>query len=106
MWEGIPTTATPVPSGAAQQSIITEDQYVSCRSKETVTPVFEWAKVLGVKEAKASAIPGTDRAQDAKVVTAQLTVGGVPTSVSVHMFYEDGLWRWSMTKENVAGCRS
>lgn len=41
----------------------------------------------------------------AKVVTARPGVQGWALPVFARMFYEAGAWHWSMTKENVAGCK-
>jgi hypothetical protein len=89
---------------AAQQKLVSESEYVSCRSREA-TPVITWVKALStVKEAK-SPIPGTKVSMPATVVKAQVSMDGVKVPVDAHMFLEDGIWKWSMTQENISNCR-
>jgi hypothetical protein len=89
---------------AAQRSIITEKQYAACRDK-SVNPIFKWVKTVKTRADVKSKIPGTSRTQPATLVTARLRVQGFTLPITAHMFYEDGAWRWSMTKENLKGCK-
>jgi len=50
-------------------------------------------------------VPGTSKKAPATLVTARLRVSGFTLPITAHMFYEDGMWRWSMTKENLKGCK-
>ncbi|MCA0295221.1 MAG: hypothetical protein LCH96_07895 [Actinobacteria bacterium] len=89
---------------SAQRSIITEKRYAACRDK-SVNPTFTWVKTVKTKANVKSRIPGTSEAKPATVVTARLKVQGFTLPVTAHMFYEDGVWKWSMTKENLQGCK-
>lgn len=87
----------------AQRSVISESDYVDCRSREE-TPEFGWEKVLSTQDVGDYAIPATDDSMPATKVTVQLIFMGVPTPVDAHMLMEDGVWKWSMTAENVQNC--
>lgn len=88
----------------AQRKIITEKRYTTCRDK-SVNPVFKWVKTVKTKTDVKSTIPGTSKRQPATLVTARLRVQGFTVPITAHMFYEDGAWHWSMTKENLQGCK-
>jgi hypothetical protein len=88
---------------AAQRSVITEQQYVACRQGDEKTP-FVWIKEISTKAESGDAIPGTPVTMDAIVVKARLKFGGMATSVDAHMYLQDGVWRWAMTKENIKNC--
>jgi hypothetical protein len=67
--------------------------------------VITWVKALStVKEAK-SPIPGTKVSMPSTVVKAQVSMEGLKAPVDAHMFLEDGIWKWSMTEENISNCR-
>lgn len=88
----------------AQRAIISEKRYTDCRNSKT-SPTFKWIKTAKTKAGVSTKIPGTSKTQPATVVTARLRVQGWTLPVTAHMFYESGAWHWSMTKENVAGCK-
>jgi hypothetical protein len=89
---------------AAQRKIITEKRYTTCRDK-SINPTFKWVKTVKTKANVKSKIPGTSKTQPATLVTARLRVQGFTLPITAHMFYEDGAWHWSMTKENIQGCK-
>jgi len=89
---------------AAQRKVITEKRYAACRDA-SVNPTFTWVKTVKTKANVKSRIPGTSETQPSTVVTARLKVQGFTLPITAHMFYEDGAWRWSMTKENLKGCK-
>ena len=37
-------------------------------------------------------------------VSAQVETSDLKVPVEAHMYREDGAWKWSMTKENIANC--
>lgn len=88
---------------SAQKSVISEGQYVSCRSKE-MAPKFTWEKVLSVTDAGETPIPGTGVKLPATKVSVQVSMEGLKTPVDAHMFLEDGEWHWTMTQENLDSC--
>lgn len=89
---------------SAQKKLVSQSKYVACRNSET-TPEITWVKALSaVNEAK-SPIPGTKVSMPATVVKAQVSSGGIKVPVDAHMFLEDGVWKWSMTQENISNCR-
>jgi len=88
---------------AAQRKIITEKRYASCRDT-SINPTFTWVKTVKTKANVKSKVPGTSRTQPATLVTARLRVQGFTLPITAHMFYEDGAWHWSMTRENLKGC--
>jgi hypothetical protein len=89
---------------AAQRNVISEKRYTACRDSST-NPTFKWIKTVKTKADVPTKIPGTSKTQPATVVTARLRVQGWTLPVPADMFYEDGEWHWSMTKENIAGCK-
>lgn len=90
---------------SAQREVISEREYVACRTAEP-TPGLAWVKALSVTDVGDTKIPGTEASLPATKVTAQVEAGGVKTPVDAHMYLENGTWKWSMTKENIAGCNS
>ena len=89
---------------SAQQKLISAKKYAACRDK-SVSPTFKWVKTVKTRPNVKTKIPGTSKKAPATVVTARLRVSGFTLPIDAHMFYEDGAWRWSMTKENLAGCK-
>lgn len=89
---------------SAQQKLISAKKYAACRDK-SVNPTFKWVKTVKTKPNVKSSIPGTSKKAPATLVTARLRVSGFTLPITAHMFYEDGVWRWSMTKENLKGCK-
>lgn len=89
---------------SAQQKVISAKKYAACRDK-SVNPTFKWVKTVKTKANVMSSIPGTSKKAPATLVTVRLRVSGFTLPITAHMFYEDGMWRWSMTKENVKGCK-
>ena len=89
---------------AAQQKLISAKKYAACRDK-SVNPTFRWVKTVKTKDNVMSSIPGTSKKAPATLVTVRLRVSGFTLPITAHMFYEDGTWRWSMTKENLKGCK-
>lgn len=87
----------------AQRKVISEREYVACRNAE-LPPALSWVKVLSVVDAGKTSIPGTNVALPATKVTAQVKANGLKVPVDAHMYLEDGAWKWSMTKENIANC--
>lgn len=87
----------------AQRAIVSEDAYVSCRTK-TVAPKFTWVKVLSVTDGGADGIPGTKASLPSTKVTVQVSVQRAKVPVTAHMYQEGGQWHWSMTQENINGC--
>jgi hypothetical protein len=87
----------------AQRKVISEHEYVACRNSES-TPTLSWMKVLGVTDAGNTSIPGTKVSLPATKVSAQVKANGLKVPVDAHMYLEDGAWKWSMTKENIANC--
>ncbi|WP_353951968.1 hypothetical protein V6K52_00590 [Knoellia sp. S7-12] len=90
---------------SAQRGVISEKQYLDCRKSEQV-PDLKWSKVLSVTDAGTITIPGTKAKLPATKVSAHVTTSGMNVPVDAHMLVEDGAWKWSMTQENVDGCRS
>lgn len=88
----------------AQQKVISEKRYVACRDKDT-SPEFKWLRVVSTKPNVKTKIPGTSVTLPATVVVVRFRVMGFSLPVTAHMFYEDGSWRWSMTKENITKCK-
>ena len=89
----------------AQRKLISAKQYAACRNKKT-TPTFKWIRTASTKPNVITRIPGTSVKAPATVVVARLRVSNAVTMpVTAHIFYEDGTWHWSMTKENLAGCK-
>ena len=89
----------------AQRKLISAKKYAACRNKK-VTPTFKWIKTASTKANVKTTIPGTSLKKLATRVIARLRVSGTVTlPVTAHMFYEEGAWRWSMTKENLRGCK-
>ena len=89
---------------SAQQKLISAKKYAACRDK-SVNPTFKWVKTVKTKANVMSSIPGASKKAPATLVTARLRVSGFTLPITAHMFYEDGMWRWSMTKENLKGCK-
>ncbi len=89
---------------AEQQKLISAGRYAACRDK-SVNPTFKWIKTVKTKADVMTSIPGTPRKAPATQVTVRLRVGGFTMPITAHMFYQDGAWRWSMTKENLKSCR-
>jgi hypothetical protein len=89
---------------AAQKAVISEKAYVTCRDKGTA-PQFKWLRLVSTKAGVKSKIAGTSVTLPATVVVARFRVSGFTLPVTAHMFYEEGFWHWSMTKENLAGCK-
>lgn len=90
---------------SAQREVISEREYVACRTAEP-TPGLSWVKVLSVADGGDTKIPGTQASLASTKVTAQVEVDGTKAPVDAHMYLENGTWKWSMTKENIAGCTS
>ncbi|GAA4116743.1 hypothetical protein GCM10022415_13920 [Knoellia locipacati] len=88
---------------SAQQKIISEKEYVACRNSEQV-PDLKWSKLLSVTDVGTITIPGTSAKLPATKVSAQVTTSGMQVPVDARMLSEDGLWKWSMTQENVDNC--
>lgn len=88
---------------SAQRAVISEDRYATCRSQDA-PPKFTWEKVLAVKDAGETAIPGTDVELPSTQVSAQVSMEGVKVPVDSHMVLEDGEWHWMMTQENIDNC--
>lgn len=88
----------------AQRKVISEKRYTACRDAST-NPTFKWIKTTKTKADVPSKIPGTSTTQRATLVIARLRVQGWTLPVTAHMFYENGEWHWSMTKENIARCK-
>lgn len=89
---------------SAQKKIVSQTSYINCRSGEA-TPTITWVKALSTVDAGKSPIPGTKVSMPATVVKAQVSADGVKVPVDAHMFLEDGIWKWSMTQENISNCR-
>lgn len=87
----------------AQRKVISEADYLACRSAET-PPTITWDKTLSVTDAGETSIPGTNASLPSTKVTAQVKVDGIKAPVDAHMFLEDGTWKWSMTTENISNC--
>lgn len=88
-----------------QQKLISAKKYVACRNKETA-PTASWVKLVGSKPNVKTKIPGTSVTKRSVAVTARLRIGNSYTiPVTSHMFFEEGSWRWSMTKSNLARCK-
>ena len=87
----------------AQREVISEQAYVACRSAES-PPKFTWVKTLSVTDAGKTDIPGTKVSLPSTKVTAQVETQGFKVPVDAHMILEDGMWKWSMTRENIANC--
>ncbi len=89
---------------SAQQKLITAKKYAACLDK-SVNPALKWIKTVKTRPNVTSSIPGSSHKAPATLVTARLRVSRFTLPVTVHMFYEDGTWRWSMTKKNLKGCK-
>lgn len=90
---------------SAQRKLISAKKYAACRNKKA-SPTFKWIKTASTKANVKTKIPGTSLKMRATRVIARLRMyGTVTVPVTAHMFYEEGEWRWSMTKENLAGCK-
>jgi hypothetical protein len=89
---------------SAQKKVVSQTAYVSCRSGEA-TPEITWVKALSTVDAGKSPIPGTNVSLPATVVKAQVSADGLKAPVDAHMFLEDGIWKWSMTEENISNCK-
>lgn len=89
----------------AQKKIVSQASYIKCRSGEAA-PEITWVKALSTVDAGKSSIPGTQVSMPATIVKAQVAANGLKMPVDAHMFLEDGIWKWSMTQENVSNCRS
>lgn len=89
----------------AQRAVVTEAAYVACRQADGATPLFTYQSLLGSTDVKDYPIPGTSVRQDGVVLTVQVSLAGVSTSLDAHMFAEDGVWKWTMTQENIANCQ-
>jgi len=87
----------------AQRKVVTQSQYLACRMAEA-PPKITWVKTLSVTDAGKTSIPGTNTSLPSTKVTAQVKADGFKVPVDAHMFLEDGTWKWSMTKENIANC--
>ena len=87
----------------AQQKVISQSEYLACRSAEA-PPKITWVKALSVTDAGKTSIPGTKTSLPSTKVNAQVKVNGLKVPVDAHMFLEDGVWKWSMTKENISNC--
>lgn len=87
----------------AQRKVVSQSDYLACRSAEA-PPKITWDKTLSVTDAGETSIPGTKTSLPSTKVTAQVKVDGINAPVDAHMFLEDGTWKWSMTKENIANC--
>ena len=90
---------------SAQRDVVSEREYVACRTAET-PPALSWVKALSVVDAGDTKIPGTDTSLPSTKVTAQVEADGMKVPVDAHMYLEDMTWKWSMTEENIAGCTS
>lgn len=88
---------------AAQREIISEKAYVACRDKDAA-PQFEWLRLVSTKAGVETKIPGTSVKLPATVVVTRFRVSDLTLPITAHMFYEQGAWHWSMTKENIEGC--
>ena len=88
----------------AQRKVVSEQAYVACRSAES-PPKIKWVKTLSVTDAGNTQIPGTKVSLPSTKVTAQVIAQGYKVPVDAHMILEDGMWKWSMTKENIANCK-
>ncbi len=88
---------------AAQRAVVSERRYIDCRNSEP-SPAVSWVKVLSVTDAGNTAIPGTSVSLPSTKVSVQIKANGLKVPVDAHMFFEDGTWKWSMTKENIANC--
>jgi hypothetical protein len=88
----------------AQKKVVSQASYIRCRSSEA-TPEISWVKALSTVDAGKSPIPGTKVSMPATVVKAQVSSEGLKVPVDAHMFQEDGIWKWSMTQENISNCR-
>lgn len=133
-WEGAPATQTPEPSAKAptttadaafkvwvenfgkgawktqyatlldaQKAVVSEREYIACRTAKK-GPAIRWVKTLSVTDAPRTTVPGTKLTLPATKVRAQVSAGGMKAPVDAHMFLEDGIWKWSMTAENIANC--
>lgn len=87
----------------AQRNVVSQSDYVACRTAEA-PPAISWVKTLSVTDAGKTSIPGTKNSLPSTQVTAQVKVNGVEVPVDAHMFLEDGIWKWSMTQENISNC--
>jgi hypothetical protein len=87
----------------AQREVVAQSEYLACRSAEA-PPKITWVKTLSVTDAGKTSIPGTKTSQESTKVTAQVKVDGLKVPVDAHMFLEDGVWKWSMTTENISNC--
>lgn len=65
---------------------------------------FSWIRTVSTKRNVKIRIPGTSQTATATKVIAKMRVTGFTLNVDAHMFYQDGAWRWSMTRENLASC--
>ena len=87
----------------AQRKVVTQSQYLKCRTAEA-PPKITWVKTLSVTDAGETSIPGTKTSLPSTKVTAQVKADGFKVPVDAHMFLEGGIWKWSMTQDNIANC--
>jgi len=98
-WAGQYTTLV-----SAQQTLISKDRYVSCRSSGG-TMTMKWVGVISTQEVAADPIPGTSASLPSTLVKASVQVSGVTMPIDAHMYKEAGTWKWAMTQENLKGCK-
>lgn len=89
---------------SAQQKLISQKQYRTCRSIST--PTIKWVKVLSVQDTGLTPVPGTKLKLPSTKVTAQVSANGIKVPADAHMFLENGQWKWIMTQENLDGCKA
>mgnify|MGYP003377663164 CR=1 FL=1 len=89
---------------SAQQKLISQKQYRTCRSIST--PTIKWVKVLSVQDTGLTSVPGTKLKLPSTKVTAQVSANGIKVPADAHMFLENGQWKWIMTQENLDGCKA
>ena len=79
---------------------------MACRQKDGATPTVTYEKLLSSKPVSAYPIPGTTAKQNGTQLTVQVKLPGTSTSLDAPMFQEDGLWKWTMTEQNITKCKS
>lgn len=87
----------------AQKRVITEKRYSTCRDK-AINPEFKLVKLVSAKPNVQTKIPGTSVTAKATRLTVRVKVGGLTLPIPVHMFYEEGEWRWSLNALTRKGC--
>lgn len=87
----------------AQQSLISEAEFIACRESEQ-TPHITWSKALSAVQVPDFTIPGSSAAATTTKVTAELELEGLKVPIDAHMIDEDGVWKWSLNPEALTKC--